>query len=261
MLLKWDFVRIKLNNNKFFHRETEDENMTINALICDDDSKCGNLILKYLLKYCEDRNITCFYDLFNDGQKTLESEKSYNIAFLDIEIGDISGINIAKKLKENNKNIIIFFITEYEKYIDDAMDLFALRFIKKPLDYQRFITGLDKAIELINDETIELFLKDENVLHKVKAKDIIYLETNDHKVKIVTTMGIFYSSDLIDIWEKKLTHISFYRIHKSYILNLDYIDQYKRNEVKLTTGEIIGISYRKQSMFRKYFFDYLKRRK
>lgn len=235
--------------------------MTINALICDDDNKCGDIIRKYLLKYCEERNITCFYDSFDEGQKALESETKYNIAFLDIEIGDISGLEIAKKLKEKNKNIIIFFITEYDKYIDDAMDLFALRFIKKPLNYQRFYTGLDKAIELINDETIELFLKDTNIVQKIKSKDIIYIETDDHKVKVVTTMGVFYSSDLIDYWEKKLTHISFYRIHKSYILNLDYIDQYKRNEVKLTTGELIGISYRNQPNFRKYFYDYLKRRK
>lgn len=235
--------------------------MTINALICDDDINCVNVVIKCLLKYCEERNITCFYDSFDDGQKASESTTSYNIAFLDIEIGNTSGLEIAKKLKENNKNIIIFFITEYEKYIDDAMDLFALRFIKKPLDYGRFCTGLDKAVELINDEIIELFLKDDDTIRKINIKDIIYIETMGRKVKIVTTMGIFYSYDLIDYWEKKLTYISFYRIHKSYILNLDYIDQYKRNEVKLTTGEIIGISYRKQSVFRKYFFDYLKRRK
>ncbi len=162
--------------------------MIINALICDDDNKCGAIIREYLLKYCEERNFTCFYDLFDNGQKALESTKSYNIAFLDIEIDNISGLEIAKNLKENNKNIIIFFITEYEKYIDDAMDLFALRFIKKPLDYQRFCNGLDKAVELINDETIELFLKDANTVQKIKSKDIIYLETDNHKVKIVTTM-------------------------------------------------------------------------
>ena len=235
--------------------------MTINALICDDDNKCGDIILEYLLEYCEEKSITCFYDSFDNGQQALESTQTYNIAFLDIEIGDDSGIEIAKRLKENNKNIIIFFITEYEKYIDDAMDLFALRFIKKPLDYQRFCIGLDKAVELINDETIELFLKDANTVQKIKSKDIIYVETDDHKVKIVTTIGVFYSPNLIDYWEKKLTHISFYRVHKSYILNLDYIDQYKRNEVKLTTGEIIGVSYRKQSAFINYFFNYLKRRK
>ena len=163
----------------------EGENMIINALICDDDNKCGAIIREYLLKYCEERNITCFYDLFDNGQKALESVTSYNIAFLDIEIGNISGLEIAKKLKEQNKNIIIFFITEYEKYIDDAMDLFALRFIKKPLDYQRFCSGLDKAVELINDESIELFLKEVKnmfmITLKTKMAHIrLFLELKNH---------------------------------------------------------------------------------
>ena len=141
------------------------------------------------------------------------------------------------------------------------MDLFALRFIKKPLNYQRFYAGLDKAIELINDDEIEIYLKNENSVKKIKSKNLIYIETNDHKVKIVTIDGIFYSNELIDYWEKKLSHISFYRVHKSYIINLDYIEEYKRNEIKLSTGEIIGVSYRNQPNFRRYFYNYLKRRK
>ncbi len=235
--------------------------MTINALICDDQRPCCETILQYLLKYCEERNFTCFHDTYTKGEDALSSEKSYNIAFLDIEINNVSGLDIAKRLKENNKNIIIFFITEYEKYIDDAMDLFALRFIKKPLEYSRFYNGLDKAIELINEDDVEFYLKDTNKVLKIKSKEIMYVETLDHKTKVVTTNAIYYSSELIEYWNKKLTHMSFYRVHKSYIINLDYVDEYKRNEVKLINGEIIGVSYRNQPNFRKYFFSYLKRRK
>lgn len=235
--------------------------MTINALICDDQRPCCDTILQYLLKYCEERNFTCFYDTYTKGEDALSTEKSYNIAFLDIEINNVSGLDVAKHLKEKNKNVIIFFITEYEKYIDDAMDLFALRFIKKPLDYSRFYSGLDKAIELINEDDVEFYLKDTNKVLKIKSKDIMYVETLDHKTKVVTTNAIYYSSELIEYWNKKLTHISFYRVHKSYIINLDYVVEYKRNEVKLINGEIIGISYRNQPNFRKYFFSYLKRRK
>ena len=79
--------------------------MTINALICDDDNKCGNIILKYLQKYCEERHITCFYDSFNEGKKAVASDTKYNIAFLDIEIGDVSGLEIAKKLNKHLEDI------------------------------------------------------------------------------------------------------------------------------------------------------------
>ena len=107
--------------------------MTINALICDDEHSCIKEIAQYLVKYCEEHNISYSYDSYDSGEEAMISNSTYNIAFLDVEIGSVTGLEIARKLKENNKNIIIFFITSYEKYIDDAMDLFALRFVKKVL--------------------------------------------------------------------------------------------------------------------------------
>lgn len=235
--------------------------MTINAIICDDEDCCIETIEKYLVKYCEEHKITCFYDCFNTAEEAINSDVTYNIAFLDVEMGEINGLKIAEHLKQKNKNIIVFFITDYEKYIDDAMNLFALRFIKKPLDYTRFYSGLDKAIELINEDVVEFYLKDSKKLLKIKSNEIIYIETIGHKTKVVTDNGVYYSGDLIDFWQKKLTHSSFYRIHKSFILNLDYINEYQRIEVKLSNGDIIPVSYRNQTAFRKYFYDYLKRRK
>ena len=65
--------------------------MTINALICDDEKHCCEIVLQYLQKYCEERNFTFFYDLYDNGKDAILSEKTYNIAFLDIEINNISG--------------------------------------------------------------------------------------------------------------------------------------------------------------------------
>ena len=235
--------------------------LTINALICDDEYSCINEISQYLVKYCKEHNITYSYDCFNSAEDAINSNTTYNIAFLDIEIGSITGLDIAKKLKNNNKNIIIFFITSYEKYIDDAADLFALRFLQKPLDYSRFYSGLDKAIELINEDIVKFYLKDENKIIRLKSNKIIYIETLNHKTKIVTITKTYYSSKLIDEWEKDLTHTSFSRVHKIYILNMDYVSEYQRDQVKLTDGSFVPISYRKQAQFRKVFYQYLKRRK
>lgn len=116
--------------------------MVINALICDDDQKCVDQISEYLDHYCYDHSLSYSVKSFTDGMQAIRSEAVYNIAFLDIEIGNVSGLDIAKALKEKNKNIIIFFVTEYEKYIDDAMDLFALRFIKSLLPKAEYIKGL-----------------------------------------------------------------------------------------------------------------------
>ena len=235
--------------------------MTINALICDDEINCTEEIKGYLLQYCEEHNITCFYDCVNSGDGVMGSDKIYNIAFLDIEIGEYTGMDIAEELKKRNKNIVVFFITAYEKYIDDAMNLYALRFLKKPIEPYRFYTGMDRAVELINEDVIEFFLDNNQKKIRINSKEIMYVETKGHKTKIVCSDVSYYSNELIDYWESKLTHNSFFRVHKSFILNLDYIKEYQRNEVLLLNGDLIPISYRRQALFRKYFYDYLKRRK
>lgn len=235
--------------------------MVINALICDDDQKCVDQISEYLDHYCYDHSLSYSVKSFTDGMQAIHSEAVYNIAFLDIEIGNVSGLDIAKALKEKNKNIIIFFVTEYEKYIDDAMDLFALRFIKKPVTESRIYKGLDKGIDLINEDEISFYLKDSNKIKNIKSKDIIYVETGNHKTMVFTNSGCYESAQLLDYWEKKLTNICFARPHKSFIVNMEYIDEYKRNEVKLKSGKIVPIAYKRQTEFRKIFWNYLKRRK
>lgn len=235
--------------------------MVINALICDDEYKYIDEIAKCLDDYCYDHNIDHKVDTFLDGSLAIESAKYYNIAFLDIEIGKVSGLDIAKALKEKNKNVIIFFITAYEKYIDDAMNLFALRFIKKPIDFSRLYSGLEKAVELINEDDISFYLKDSKILQNVKAKEIMYIEIGDHKTKVITANKTYNSSENLDFWENELTNICFSRPHKSFVLNMEYIDKYERNQVTLKNGTIIPVAYRKQKEFRKTFWDYLKRRK
>ena len=235
--------------------------MIINALICDDEQKYIDQVLRCLEEYCFDNNLLFNADSFTDGVQAIKSQKTYNIAFLDIEVGNISGLDIAKSLKNKNKNVIIFFITAYEKYIDDAMNLFALRFIKKPIDNARLYSGLDKAISLINEDEISFYLKDSGTIINVMAKEIMYIEIGDHKTIVVTENKSYYSKEKLDYWEQKLTNICFCRPHKSFIINMEYIDKYQRNEVTLKKGKIIPIAYRKQKEFGKTFWNYLRRRK
>lgn len=235
--------------------------MFIRALVCDDEQSSVDTIVKCLNNYSKDRNLDFKIDAFIDGNSAINLDSYYNIAFLDIEINGVSGLDIAKKLKENNKRVIIFFITNYKKYIDDAMNLFALRFFEKPFEQFRFYNGLDKAIELINEDVVEFYLKDSNKIKRIKSREILCVEIGNHKTIVTTQDSTYVSSETISDWESKLTNVSFTHPHKSFIVNMEYIDDYKRNEVRLTNGKLIPIAYRKQTEFRKNYTDYLRRRK
>jgi DNA-binding LytR/AlgR family response regulator len=234
--------------------------MNVDALICDDQGDSVKLVRSYLTRYCEEHHITCCCDCYTSGKEAAHGDKIYNIAFLDIEMNDTNGIELARVLRNKNRDIIIFFITAYEKYLDDALDLFALRFLKKPLDYSRFYNGLDKAIELLNDSMVDCYLKETGRLIRLKSNTIMYIETTNHKTKVVTTDNVYTCTYLIDEWEKLLTHFSFVRVHKSFIVNMNHIEIYSRKQVILTNGAIIPISRHNQAAFRKAYYSYIKRR-
>lgn len=178
------------------------------------------------------------------------------MAFLDIEMEPYNGIETARQLKQLNKDVIVFFITSYEKYLDEAMDLNAFRFINKPLDGKRLKRGVEKALELIDSSQIRFYLKNGKDTISVSSNDIVFIEIVGRFTKVVTADNIYFSEETIDFWNKKLIASFFYNVHKSFIINMKYITNYKRDIIILNEEYEIPIAYRKQAMFRSYFLNY-----
>lgn len=227
--------------------------MLLNALICDDNQRDADEIQKYLTQYCSEHYLDLECDTFTTGEEAMASDKFYNIAFLDVEIDSVTGIDIAKKLKEKNRSVVIFIITAYTRYMDDALDLYALRFLEKPFNHERFYNGMDRALEIINEEEIEFYLKNSGKRHRVMARDVIYIETENHKTKITTVKGDYYSPYTIETWYKMLTNTCFQRVHKSYIVNMAFVQTYERNSLVLLGNIFVSVSSRHQKDFKKAF--------
>lgn len=230
----------------------------MNILICDDEQKYIDDIQKHVSIFMDKHGYDENIDTFLSGEEAIESCKnnSYDIAFLDIEIGNIKGTEIAKILKENNKHVIIFIITAYDKYLDEAMDLNVLRFLTKPINVKRLNSGLEKAIALIDNSIVDVYLKKDSEIIKVPANNIIYIEIVDRCTKIVTDKDVYMSSSSIKYWKEKLTASFFYQVHTSFIINMKFITKYSRELVELKYKYLIPIAYRKRSKFRNYFLNY-----
>lgn len=226
------------------------------VLICDDEQLYVNDIKKHVELFLSENNISSEIDSFTDGEKLLTSNTHYDIAFLDVEIGNIKGTEIAKRLKNINNYIVVFIITSYNKYLDEAMDLNVLRFIVKPLDAKRLYDGMRKAISLIDNSAVDLFLKEDGSLVKVPINDIMFIEVNGKKTTIQTPTEKYYSSNRLKFWKERLSASFFFQVHSSFIINMKYISQYDRDEVVINKKYKIPIAYRKQTEFKNYFSNY-----
>lgn len=224
--------------------------------ICDDEKKYTDEIEKNVKAILAEQNITAEYDVFSDSKEIYNCNNFYDVAFLDIEMEPYSGIDIAKKLKTVNPYIIIFIITSYDSYLDDAMDLNVFRYIKKPLDCKRLRKGIVKALDNIDSQNITFILKDGEKTKTVLSDDIVYIETAGRTTKVVTVDNEFISDSKINFWKSKLIASFFYNVHKSFIINMKHISDYKRDTVTLMGKYNIPVSYRRQAEFRGFFFKY-----
>lgn len=226
-------------------------------VICDDDQNYIDEIKQILQAYSYEHSLCFEIRTYTNPSELLESTESFDLAFLDVEMPKYSGIQVGKKLKERNRHTVIFIITSHDKYLDDAMDLNVFRYIPKPIDPIRVLSGLEKALKSIDNNVITFYLKSGDTSKNVTINDIIYIETIGHSTKVVTTNGDFISENKMDFWNKKLIASFFAKVHKSYIVNMNFITEYQRDNLVLNKEYNVPIAYRKQAEFRKIFFSFV----
>ena len=145
-------------------------------VICDDEEKHLDYLRVHVEKYMKQHGIKAEFYTATSPSEILESDVVFDFAFLDIQMPEVDGITLTKELKNRNSRVILFFITAFEEYQDEAMDLHIFRFFDKPLDIERLYSGLDRAIEFLNESYIDVYLEKDSKHIKVPVDDIKYVK-------------------------------------------------------------------------------------
>ena len=229
-------------------------------LICDDEQQYVDELKIHIENFMQSRVADFTIDTANNPQAVADSNEMYQLAFLDIQMDELNGISLAKNLKERNNKIVIFFVTSHNDYQDEAMDLRAFRFFEKPLNADRLYSGLEKAMEYIDESYVDFYVWTDNEHKQILVDDVIYVERGNRQVTLVTTQGNFTTRESFDEWCAILQNSFFYRVHKSFIVNLHYVTGYKYSELFVQNNVRIPIASRRQTDFHKFWFAYLRRR-
>ena len=228
-------------------------------LICDDDKLSMANVQIHVAEYMKEHFIKAEFFTSTNSKECVDSDTIFDLAFLDIQMPEIDGISLAKELKKRNSRIILFFVTAFEEYQDEAMDLHIFRFFDKPLDVTRLYSSLDKAMEYLNEAYVDIIVQNENKYKKLLIDNIKFVKRENRKTIIYTTEGIFVVKNSFDELINSLPNTFFYLVHKSFYVNLHYITEYGYREIFID-NERISVAPRKQSGFHKYWFNYVKRR-
>lgn len=224
--------------------------------ICDDIAEYRLSIRCCAEEYFKLHQIECSFDVFQTGADLLNSDTSYDILFLDIELGDANGIAVAKEIQQKHKKTVIFIVTAYQKYLDDAMDLNVFRYIDKPIKAQRIYNGLEKAIDTINNSEITFKTREDGIVTLWK-NDIVFVEIARKKVYVNTSEKQYITRGPMDYFKNNLTAAYFAVPHSSYVVNFNYVKNFQRDKMVLKTGHTISIAPKKQTEIKKKFMRFI----
>lgn len=221
--------------------------MTIRIAICDDELCICSQIEDILIDILQHIAVKFEIEVFCSGEslcKELE-KRDFGIIFLDIELPMLSGIEVGHYIRNNLKNEIlqIVYISAKKGY---AMELFEYRpinFLVKPLDQEKVAKVIDKYF-IITEQNNHVFeYKRRTEYYKVPMSEILYFERQNRKVKIYTKNG--ESDEFYESMENIYVNVKNYNflfIHKSIIVNYQFIKRIAYEEVVMIDGTILPIS-------------------
>ena len=208
----------------------------MNILICDDDRQYVDLLNKYVTSFFRNHNIPDYniYKYFS-GEDVVKDMKYIDIAFLDVEMDGINGIEVGRRLRQKNPDIVIFIITSYMGYLDEAMDQRVFRYINKPIEKPAIMRGMQKALALSYKKAMgRIVITVDNREIVVNQNSIICVVATGHSKYIYTDDGnIYENSESMAYWKDKLDDNMFVQTNKSYIVNISYVNSISDVRIEL----------------------------
>lgn len=200
---------------------------------------------------------------FYSGEKLLESISKgscYDLLYLDIEMHQLNGINVAKKIREKDVNMLIIYVSGNEGYYRDLFDVEPFRFIIKPIDERLFLNIFLKAEERITIQEVVFTFQTNKSIVKLPLNDIMYFDSAGRVITIHTQEKEYRYYDKLDLVEEtvKADCDLFIRVHKSYLVNFKYIKIFETSKVIMRDEKEISISDERRNSAKKAYMKLIR---
>ena len=240
----------------------------ITIAICDDNAVFSNMLSEKINNLISSSlNKTCMYNVlspFNGGRMYLEATKDYVIdaLFLDIDMPEIGGFELAERLKELKHIPLIIFVSSFDNMVYGSFNYSPFGFVRKSnLDYDLKQT-MERVISHFNQDEKTITLHTKDGIHNIKISEILYVECKNNYYTVKETSNAVYTCrGSITSIDKELEYSYFFKVHAAFIVNIKHVRSFYAKDgcVEMSDGVKIYIGKRRIAAFKKAYLDYLRK--
>lgn len=226
----------------------------VRVAIIDDEQEERNTLQIYLDRYASECGHTIETDQYSCADDLLRDYRLiYDILIFDIDMPGTNGMDAARLVRERDKSVVILFVTNMAQYAINGYEVEAVDYIIKPIGYYDFAMKFRRAVgRVAHGRERELLVETTEGSRRVPVSNIIYVEIQGHYLIYHLKSGTGQAGELrvrgnMRAQEQQLSSYSFCQAHKSYLVNLEYVEEIRTNEVMVGGAAIpVGRSFKNQ---------------
>lgn len=228
--------------------------------ILEDNTQDAALLLGYVEKYAEERQLSIDTFVYHDGEDFLEAftEENFSLIFLDIIMPHINGMEVAKHIRMKDQDCLLVFTTSSRDYAVEGYHVQASYYLVKPFSYIEFVKAMNLCHKRLKNTQEFIEIKEGRLMVKILIKDILYTDYYNHYIQIHTKNRTYRTYlSFADFSPMLLKYSNFISSYRNLLVNLDYVESLNDKDFILKNNCHIPITKAKRLEVRQQYADYL----
>lgn len=201
-------------------------------------------------------------DCYPSGEEFLKvfqkNPNGYELIFLDIEMKEIDGMETARRIRKENEEVNLVFLTSHYEFAPNGYEVNAHRFLTKPVTREK----LEEALHTLQEKQYmerKLYLKESSRETVLPLKAIVYIEARNVNLIVYTKTDSYTVRKTLSEMEREVAEAGFIKVHRSFLINPAYVQSYTNQMLAMENGAAVPISRNRWKIFKEAFLQYVKR--